>query len=194
MKYQEVFLICGAGLLLSGCASLISAKTAEWPWPSDATLCKGDKCTETEALNAFMQASNFCRNVQNYYESGGQRSNALKVGVGAVGAVAGGVIAPIANGSASTAWSGLSGATNALQISIDEAFSSTVLIKRRASVTNAADTGANLYSKEETTDNKVVAAVNMARSCAMSSAIADESVIRSISQGSVEPQNESPHE
>jgi len=181
MKYLAIA-IAATSVVLSGCASLVGASSASWPWPSQSNICAAASCTDAEALKAFVEASSFCREVQNYYESGGQRANSTKVAIGAVGAIAGTVIAPVANGSAAMAWSGLSGATNAVQLSIEEMFSSTVTVKRRAAVASAAETGATSYSSASDNSAKVIAAINMARSCAMSSAKADEAAVKALTQ------------
>lgn len=166
-------------LSLSGCAAWFSASTPVWPWTSITKPCEAE-CTETEALNAYVQANTFCREVQNYYEAGGQRAKSNQLAVGAVGSLAGAVAAPLAGGNAAKAWSGLSGATNALQASIEEAFSTTVTTNRRKAVNDAADTAASKYALAGKPNEKVIAAINMARSCAMSSAVADSAALKAL--------------
>lgn len=168
-------------LSLSGCAAWFSASTPVWPWTSTTKPCQA-ACTDTEALDAYVQANTFCREVQNYYEAGGQDAKSNKFVVGAVGSLAGAVAAPLASGDAAKAWAGLSGATNALQASIEEAFSTAVTAKRRKEVNVAADKAATAYSKANTPENKVIAAINMARSCAMSSAVADSAALKALTE------------
>ncbi|MGY0565710.1 MAG: hypothetical protein ACW7DQ_19760, partial [Paraglaciecola chathamensis] len=105
-------------IVLSGCKSLLSSHTAEWPWKVSENICQS-VCNSSEALDAINAASKFCREVQNYYENGGQRTNNAKLAVGGIGTIAGTVVAPVSGGSAAAAWAGLSGAANAFQLSID---------------------------------------------------------------------------
>ncbi len=175
----KIAAICIA-LTLPGCANLGGGiATAAWPWPENsAKLC--GPCNAKQALIAFNDASKFCRDVQNYYESGGRRQGSNQVYIGALGSIAGSVLAPISKGTAATAWSGLSGATNALQLSIDEAFSANVAVKRRVAVSDAAKTAANAYNTETDYDKKFASAVNMARNCAMGAADADKIILKAI--------------
>lgn len=74
------------------------------------------------ASEDFRQAIVFCRGVLNNYERAGKEAEATKLSVGAIGAVAGGIIAPAltaggAGAGAIAAWSGLSGVSNSLLVS-----------------------------------------------------------------------------
>jgi len=177
---RSTLLISAMSFALSGCASLYGASSTTWPWKAESNICAGTTCSEAEALKAYVAASSFCRDVQNYYESGGQRTNSTKVAIGAVGTLAGSVVAPIANGTAAKAWSGLSGATNAVQLSLDEAFAAAVTVKRRAAVSSAAADGASAYAKAADANKRVLAAVDMARLCAMGSAEADKAAVKAL--------------
>lgn len=166
---------------LTGCASIIGANSPDWPW-TGTSACRAAACDAKEAMDAFNAASDYCRRVQNYYEAGGQKANSNKVAIATAGTLAGSVIAPIANGTAAKAWSGLSGATNALQATMDEAFSASVSIKRRAAVVSAAQQGFKNYKSSGTDSNgQVIAAINMASECSMSSARADLHTLRVLS-------------
>ena len=166
--------------MLPGCSSLLSAPTAVWPWKG-SSICQSD-CTSSEALGALNAASQFCRAVQNYYENGGQRTNNAKLAVGGIGTIAGTVVAPVSGGSAAAAWSGLSGAANAFQLSIDEVFSSNLAIKRRKEVQKAFVDGSNKIIDADASDynKKVELAIKMATACAMGSAIADQAAMKAI--------------
>lgn len=87
---------------VNGCTSLtslVSIETAKWPWNNNKDICKdANKCNEQEALTAFLKASNYCREVQNYYEKGGQKAKTSQVVVGTVGVLAGSVLMPISTG------------------------------------------------------------------------------------------------
>ena len=167
---------------LAGCANFISAPTADWPWPKGAGTCKTATCDANEALVAYVKASEFCRGVQNYYESGGQRANNTKLAVGLTGTLAGAVIAPVASGKAATAWSGLSGATNGIQATFDEAFSSSLAVNRRAFVVAAVVEGDRRYQGAANENAKVIAAVSMATACANASALADREALQSLTK------------
>lgn len=171
--------------ILPGCAeySLVGARGAKWPWPADKSQICSTSCNGSDALRAFTQASDYCRQVQNYYEAGGQRANGTKLGVGVIGTLAGAVIAPIAKGTAIKAWSGLSGSTNALQANLDETFSSSIAANRRAAVAQAAVQGENrFFTSGLSDDEKVAAAISMARNCSSSSAIADQKSLHALSE------------
>ena len=166
--------------LTSGCASIYGQGAAEWPWPT-GNPC-GGSCDSKDAMTAYVKASEFCRKVQNFYERGGQRSDATRLAVGAVGAVAGSVLAPISHGTAATAWSGLSGAANATQVAMDDAFSSSVAAKRRNKVADALDAGHTAYGSAQDDQGRVLAAVHMATSCSMASARADAQVLQKLAE------------
>lgn len=178
---MRVTLVLLCILLLGGCANLMSAPTPRWPWPlSDKTkICEKDKCTAEEARAAYVKASEFCRNVHNYYEYGGRRANNTKLAISVTGSLAGAVIAPLASLKAAKAWAGLSGATNAIQATFDESFSSSIAVNRRAFVRAAYREGAELFDKADDNNKKVETAVKMATDCAMASARADQEALQS---------------
>ncbi|MEO6117476.1 MAG: hypothetical protein ABIP37_00220 [Methylotenera sp.] len=156
------------------------------PWPEKFNdPCKHDTCVKKEATLAFNQANDYCRRVQNYYENQGFRASGTKFGIGILGTLAGAVFAPISTGSAATAWSGLSGATNGMQTSFNEAFSNQLTIKYRAAVVTAAAEGVAAYKSVVDPNDKVDAAISMARSCSMASALAEQQALKAISQDSI---------
>ena len=166
-----------------------------WPWAIDASgaylsPCAGESgkvCNDQDALKAFVQSSAFCRSVQNFYEQGQTLSNETKVGVGIVGTLAGAVFAPLAKGSGTKAWAGLSGASNALQASIDQAFSASIEIKRRAAVLGAYIDGVKNYNEAASYTAKVGAAVSMAVNCALAPAHAELDALNAVSQPTTPP-------
>ncbi len=175
-------LVIAVGLCLQGCASVTGISSAKWPWGDGSRPCKiSDACTAGDALDAFAAASDYCRSVQNYYESGGRKSDTTKFAVGAVGSLAGTVVAPIAKGTAAKAWSGLSGATNAVQLSMEETFSTSLAVKRRVAVVDAADKGSTAYMAATEPTKKVNLAIEMARKCSMAGAEADQKALQSLS-------------
>lgn len=167
----------------TGCASVRGSSSAKWPWSESSRPCAAmNSCNAGDAIGAFEAASNYCRSVQNYYESGGRKSDTTQFMIGAVGAIAGTVIAPIAKGSAATAWSGLSGATNAVQLSMEDTFSTSLAVKRRGAVVAAATQGSAAYMDAPDENTKVLRAIDMARRCSMAGAEADQSALQSLAK------------
>lgn len=166
-------------LILSGCAS-VGRSSAVWPWPTDKQMCAGDVCTEKEALQAFLQAQYFCRSVHNYYEADGNQAGASQLAVATVGSLAGAVVAPIASGNAAKAWSGLSGATNAMQTSIKENFSGSISAKRTKAVLDATEKWQEEIKKAYDPTNKVRYAIQMATACTMAPAKADNAAFKAL--------------
>jgi hypothetical protein len=180
MNKTAVIAIAIACLATSGCASMTGGHTASWPFSGG--VCK-EKCDDDDALLVFNKASKFCRDVQNFYEYGGQRVSSAKLAIGSIGTLAGAVIAPVTNGTTATAFSGLSGAANAFQVSLDEAFSASVAVKRRNAVYTAADEGAKAVLSASGEPNKQIQlSIQMAMNCAISSAKADAEALKALSQ------------
>lgn len=161
---------------VSGCAT----RNANWPWRDASSACPGTACVGGDALRAYVNANRFCREVHNYYESGGRRSGATQFFIGLTGALAGAVVSPLASGDAAKALSGLSGATNALQLSFEESFSTAVAANRTKAVLDATEKGAKDYKDATGEEAKVIAAINMATSCAMSQAKADNQTLKAL--------------
>ena len=175
-------MLCFFAIALSGCAAIGQKSSPIWPWREGDKVknpCESD-CTDKEALNAYLQAHEFCRQVHNYYESRDNRAGFSQLIVGTVGTLAGAVIAPISSGGAARAWSGLSGATNALQTSIEDNFSGQIASKRRAAVQDATKEGGSKYATSLAATDKVIASINMAAACAMAPSKADTSVFKAL--------------
>lgn len=178
--------VLGVAVLLSGCMGMRGQTAVKWPWADrDGTVrsvCAKPSCDASEALRAYMEASQFCRNVAIYYENGGKTSGLSQFAVGTIGVLAGSVAAPIAQGTAATAWSGLSGATNALQIPMEQTFSASLATTRQNAVVVAAANGAAAYREAGTDSNKqALAALNMALECSLAPSRADQEALRSLS-------------
>jgi hypothetical protein len=163
-------------IFISGC----SATGAIWPWKESKPCSTGTSCNSFDATNAYVAAADYCRQVQNYYERGGQRANVSKLALGAVGVLAGSVAAPIATGTTAAALSGLSGATNAFQASLDETYAGSVSIKRRDAVASASKQGSTDYNQATDDTKRVIIAINMALNCSTSSATADKAAMRAL--------------
>lgn len=190
MRYSTLFLAPLCAFFVSGCASInpFSNPAPQWPWGSD-NICKASPCNSNDALESYIKANKFCREVQNYYESGGQRANNTKFGIGVVGTLAGAVVAPIAKGSAASAWAGLSGAANGVQTSLDDAFSTSLAVNRRVAIVAATSAGDLRYQGATTDNARVAASVSMATSCANASALADQNALKSLAQTPQTPQS-----
>jgi len=163
----------------TGCASMGGPKVT-WPWKDPA--CATYPCTDAEAHRNYHAAIAYCRDVHNHYERFGNRRSSANLGIAAVGTLAGAVISPIAKGTSATAWSGLSGSTNALQASIDQSFAPAIVANRLAAVKTALTSGATAFDAAQTTDKKVNTAIEMAAVCSMAPGEADKNSFKALTQ------------
>lgn len=168
-------------LTLPGCASFGRA-SPDWPWPPEKLICPESGCTEKEALQTFLQAHFYCRAIHNYYESDGNRASASQIAISTVGSLAGAVISPISSGDAAKAWSGLSGATNAMQASIKENFSGSISAKRTKAVLDATTSALQSYDDEADATVRVRTAIKMATACSMAPAKADSAALKALAE------------
>lgn len=157
---------------LAGCSSIpdkIAESTAiEWPWP--------DNKPSDDAQAEYLKATAYCVKLQQYYAAGGSSGKAAKFGLAALGTLAGAVFAPIATGTAATAWAGFSGATNALQISYDQSFDYALVTARRAQIQREMEKGQDAYAEKPT----VLSAINLASRCAMAPAQVDQAFMATL--------------
>lgn len=178
---RGVFGLLLAVAVLSGCAG---RSAPMYPWEKNAEPlippCAASQCDEKEALAALNSATRMCRGVHNYYESGGFYSQSARFGVSTLGVLSGAVFANTAKGSAAKAWSGLSGATNGIQSTLNETIGSAVDLKQRQAVATATAKGFNAYRAAGSPNEKVVAALEMVAGCTMASAEARAEALRSI--------------
>lgn len=176
---QKTFLLTAA-LILTGCGTL-KTKTAQWPW-TDKKVCQVEsECRLADALEAYAEASYFCREVHNYYERNGFVGDGASTAIGVVGALSGAVAAPLASGSAAKAWAGLSGATNAMQTNMNNFMSSALAMKRQSAVREAIDAGGNAFINAEGLYQKqVILSIQMANQCWSAAGAADEKVLKSL--------------
>lgn len=208
MSLHPFWIISSVAVFVVGCESLSLNPTAQWPWTKTqpctppkpamgASGAGGDsyRCNLNDAMTAFLEASKFCQDVQHYYESGGKHSSEYKFWVGTVGTLAGAVVSPIAQGTAKSAWSGLAGATNGIQTSMEQSFSSALTANRMIAVNNSYASGASgIVSSSGTMshnasdsfyEESVFKSIKMAADCAMSPGLADAKVLNSIASGTV---------
>lgn len=151
MNWRCLFVI-SAVLSLTGCASVKGQASVKWPWADGEgkfTAPCATTCQAPQAMEAYLRATQFCRDVAIFYENGGRASGFSQFAVGTVGILAGSVAAPLAQGTAAKAWSGLSGATNALQIPMEQTFSASLATSRQNAVVQAAANGAKAFVPEQ---------------------------------------------
>lgn len=111
-------------LLLGGCSTIADSFKSPGipsnPWVG-RTACEAGGCTRQNALDAVARSQNYCSELREYQERGGQITGGQRLFVGVLGSLAGTVFAVTAGGTAAKAWSGLSGATNGIQMQMDQA-------------------------------------------------------------------------
>jgi hypothetical protein len=172
-----------SAILLSGCVGDFAPTP---PWPFESPPCP-KACTDIDAEKAYSDAITYCSKTQEYFYRGGKYIAGGRFATAAVGTLAGAVLAPITSGAASTAWSGISGSSNALQASMDDNFTQAAAVRRRASVSEAGKTGILAYSNATTPGSKVTIAVSMAFNCSVAGASADASSLQAIAAAPVTP-------
>lgn len=178
-------LIVTIGVFISGCTSIRAGFFPPTPvWPFDTHPCESQTCTEAHGVKAFASASSFCRSVQNFYENSGNRSSVAQLGVGLFGTLAGTVGGQIASGSAAKAWSGLSGASNAFQASLDQTFSAAVSLKRQSAVHDATVKYLHQTLGEPAPVKRVNLSIAMALECSIAAAKADAKSLQAIGSSS----------
>lgn len=179
---------------LSGCTTfqrLTGAQTPVWPWTESGIIgaCPNSnqslECTDLDALNTYVKAMEFCRAVHNFYENGGAVAKSAKFGVGVLGTLSGAVLAPVTTGSASTAFASLSGATNGVQTSLEESFSSSFNLSKQIAVADEGRNGMNEYNSAKTAalsnNEKVGLAIGIAYKCSVAANKTDSAVIAALS-------------
>lgn len=132
---------------------------------------KDDSMLMTAATQDFYDAVKFCNEKMENSQYYGRQAAQNRLGLGSIGALAGGVIAPslAAGGAAKSAiagWSGLSGVTNSLMIDFDKSpLSHEAYFQERREV--ARELKANILSaaRAETAQAKVDASITLASMC-----------------------------
>ncbi|SDA63497.1 hypothetical protein SAMN03159443_01916 [Pseudomonas sp. NFACC15-1] len=125
--------LIGLSCILSGCAGGTAGQTTKiivnpspiWPWDQKSdgvplSDCRKTSCSDNDMFSAMLATGTYCRQVSNYYESGGNINSNTRLGVKVLGVLAGSVFGITAGGSAAKAWSGLSGATNGIQADLSD--------------------------------------------------------------------------
>lgn len=146
---------------------------------SKVFACSGE-CKDSQALRAISFAFDTCRNTQNLYERRGFNSKASQFAVAVAGALAGAVAAPIAKGSGTKAWSGLSGAANGIQNQLNEQFSDAIAAQDRQAVLDAMTRGEERLRVAPDANKKVLEAEIMAYDCTMAAASIDAAINHAI--------------
>jgi hypothetical protein len=175
-----IVLMLACPVLLTGCASMRAVfvnPTAPFPKLNAYAklIASNPQATADQRTSAagedFQEAIVFCRSVLNHYERGGKKAASTKIAIGAIGSIAGGIVAPslAAGGAAMSAiagWSGLSGVTNSLltdfgKSSIDEDF----YFQERRNVAKALKSSITRISAETDAAKKVEFSRELAATC-----------------------------
>jgi len=170
-----------ATLVLAGCKTL-SERQGAGPL-SAAPSCLSTSCTHGQAIASWRNTGNFCRNVQNYYESRSYRANVGRFGIATLGSLAGSVFAVTSEGTASKAWSGLSGSANGIQSTLNETIGRAVTLQQQQAVRRAYQTGFKAFMEEKDPTNRVAIALATEVECANSGAEGEAKAILSIYAG-----------
>ena len=170
-KFPSLILATCMGAL-AGCSAIpdrvAESTSIDWPWP--------DNKVGSDAHVEYLKATAYCVKLQQFYAAGGSSGKAAKFGLAALGTLAGAVFAPIATGTAATAWAGFAGATNALQISYDQSFDYALVMARRAQIQRELEAGQTDFN----TNPSVINAINLASRCAMAPARVDQAFMETI--------------
>lgn len=164
------------GAQLSAVKNLFFKEPATFPkFDNYLNALKGEEKSDSElmaaATNDFYDAVKFCNEKMENSQYYGKQAAQNRLGLGSIGALAGGVIAPslAAGGAAKSAiagWSGLSGVTNSMLIDFDKSpLSHEAYFQERREV--ARELKANILSaaRAETAQAKVDASITLASMC-----------------------------
>lgn len=179
--------ICRVAILIS-LVGVSACSTTPWPW-YDRTArdfrapCPDAACGPDEAQKALSAASSYCVSLVNEYGASKAMVGGSKVAINTLGAVSGGVIAQLAEGSASKAWAGVSGVASGMQSSMDQAFAGAIYVQRKHQVGRAAMEGIEEFLSIDVKDpsKRVDVAMKMALRCAAAAARSDAEVLNAIS-------------
>ncbi|MGQ3170075.1 MAG: hypothetical protein ACT6RZ_08335 [Methylophilus sp.] len=191
---KRMLTLISLSFFLTSCStlqSITSAKSPTWPWkdkPSHPcpTPDSTSACKDIDALNAYIKAVEFCKEVHDYYDNGGSMAKNAKFGIGLLGTISGAIMAPISTGSAQTAYAGFSGAANGMQTSFEESFSSSFNLSKVIAVADAGSSAIERYKKTATEANtknseKVILAIGIAYECSVAPNRADKAMINALS-------------
>ncbi|MDP9876012.1 hypothetical protein J2W25_000301 [Variovorax boronicumulans] len=170
--YHGVTLVAAVSALLCGCIA-----PDKLPWDA------GGQFTPVDAQ--LLAAANHCVKVHNLHSRYAGAAGIGQWSIGSLGVLAGSVFMPLSKGTAATAWSGVSGAANGLQISMGEALSASVELSRQQRVARVAQAGFKDYRDANSTDKPAVA-MKMALDCSVAAGLADYESLRRLSGGTPE--------
>lgn len=170
-RYHSVTLMTAVLVLLSGCTA-----PDKLPWDIGGKEPNDDR---------LLAAANHCVKIHNLHSRYAGAAGIGQWGIGTLGVLAGSVFMPLSKGTAATAWSGVSGATNGLQISMSEALSASVELSRQQRVARVAQAGFKDY-RDATSDDKPAVAMKMALDCSVAAGLADYESLRRLSGGTPE--------
>lgn len=172
-------------LSVSGCGMF--SREPSFPWSKDDLPCSDSPnqirdCTKNDVLKAYTLARSYCHQLASNHEDGGDLINSSTFAIASIGTLAGAVFSPLAEGSAKTAWSGVSGSANALQTAMNTSFSNAVNARRRDEIGKAGVEYKTQVTGVDDPRKQVFAAMDMAYDCKMAVGRADAAVVRAISE------------
>ncbi|MBW7567776.1 hypothetical protein KIF53_15320 [Chromobacterium subtsugae] len=186
MKVAKLAFLGVVLVVESGCVVF----SPQWPWQDaqnyPCSKISTEPCTPEDAISTYIKATTFCRQVLNYYESGGELDDGSKLLVGSVGVLSGSVLSVVAKGTAAKGWSGMSGAANGIQATMDKTFSSIVSYKKMDAVNQSYAHDVSVIFNESGSDNPVsnnkivFGSIMMAADCAMGSSKVDAALLQQI--------------
>ncbi len=183
---KKLFLVLLLSANIIGCQAISrkinpdEVQAVPWPWDKDNMPCKSETCKQEEIRLAYLQASQFCRELHNYYLRKSTKTKGGRFWLTLTGAIAGSVVAPISGESTTNAMAGIAGATNAANTALDNFFSEASNLKKRAAIAQATLEGQHKFNSEMVDSKKLIIAFNMASECAMSSSEIDKSTLQSV--------------
>jgi hypothetical protein len=133
-------------------------------------------------LDYMVATGTFCRNVHNYYERNGFRTNTARFGIATLGALAGNVFAVTSGGDGAKAWAGLSGTVNGIQASLNESFSVSLTQAKQREVRKAYIEGVALVLAEQDPTKRINILVATQVMCSMAGANAEAKVAEALAE------------
>lgn len=172
-------------LSVGGCGTF--STEPPFPWSKDDLPCSDNEnqirdCEKKDVLKAYTLARAYCHKLASSHEDGGDLINSSTFAIASIGTLAGAVFSPLAEGSAKTAWSGVSGSANALQTAMNTSFSNAVNARRRDEIGKAGVEYKTQITGVGDPRKQVFAAMDMAYDCKMAVGRADAAVVRAISE------------
>lgn len=175
--------------VLGVCVCLSACATTKWPWEDGSARSQGypvcgAECGALDAQKALSAASHYCVRIMDSHDNSRAMLGGSKVALSTIGALSGGVIAQVTEGTAAKAWAGVAGVTSGMQSKLDEAFAGALYIQRRRQVALAAHEGMLHVLKADPEDysDRVDRSMLMALGCSVAAAEVDAKVLDAINR------------